>query len=361
MRKPTTIACALAAFALAACSAGADSGGGTRPAAQGGASSPAASGPGCESVDLSRPPAQPTTLRIGHGAAAEEPFWLLALDDTLAQNKNRWYRFDLKPFRATGERLTAYQAGELDGVVISPQAQIRGTARGALDLYAIATIMREAEPDAFSTSFIAKEGSGVTGVEQLKGKKIGIIDPGTQLDFLARQGVAKGGGQPERDAQYVVLPFPSQGEALQGGQIDVAGLAEPFYTLAKSKGGVVDVFDASDVTDFSYDLLTLSFKREFVDKNLGAICAFAADYRKSMAYWKNSKQEARGKLLGTPFVQLPPPVYAQVKDYGRPADGTVDTEGMRKMTDLMIQFKILEERDRVDVNTLVRRGVSIGH
>lgn len=353
-RRMRTTALALgAALALAACSAGKNN---ASPQA-----AAASDAPGCDSIDLNTPPATPTTIRFGHGVASEEPFWLLAVDDKLASHKGSWYQMDLKPFRGTAERLTAYQAGELDAVVISPQAQIAGTARGALNLYTVATIMREGGKDAFSTSFVATDASGINGVNDLKGKTIAIVDEGSQLDFLARQGISKGGGNPERDAKYVVFPFPAQTEALRGGQIDVAGLPEPFFTLAMSTPGVHKVFDAADVSDYSYDLLTMSFDRKFVDSHLGAVCAWAADFRASMTYWKTNKAEARQKLIGTSFVPLPGPVYAKTGDYERPDDGAVDTAGQAKMVDQMIKFGILKESDRVDPNTLVRKGVSIGH
>jgi len=355
LRRYTRTAAALgAAITLAACSAGED----TTSTPQ---AAPDESAEGCDSIDLDSPPASPTTIRIGHGAASEEPFWLLAVDDELATHKGSWYDMDLKPFRGTGERLTAYQAGELDAVVISPQAQIQGTARGALDLYAVATIMREGGKDSFSTSFVSMEGSSITSTDDLLGKRIAIIDEGSHLDFLARQGIEQGGGDPDRDAEYVVFPFPAQEESLRGGQIDVAGLPEPFYTLATSKGGITKVFDAADVSDFSYDLLTMSFDKEFLEQNLGAVCAWAADYRESMEYWKTENEAARKQLVGTDFVPLPEPIYLQTGDYERPDDGVVDTEGMTKMIDQMVEFGILEESDRLDPETLVRKGVSIGH
>ena len=360
MRTTTTGAALLVAGLLAAgCSGGVEDT--AAPADDAAPAQDASAAPGCDSVDLTQPPDEPTTMRIGHGFAAEEPFWLLAVDDELASRKGEWYEMDLQPFRATAERLTAYQAGELDAVVISPQAQIRGAARGALDLYAVVTIMREAEPDAFSTSFVASEGSGITSPADLTGQQIAIVDSGSQLDFLARLGVQQGGGDPERDAEYVTFPFPAQGEALAAGQIDVAGLPEPFYTLAKSSGGVVDVFDAADVTDFAYDLLTVSFDQQFLEDNVGAVCAFVADYGDAMEYWQSSKEEARRTLEPTDFIQIPLDVYLQTGDYARPDGGAVDTEGMASMLDTMIETGILEEADRVDVQTLVRPGVSVGH
>ena len=191
--------------------------------------------PAARGVDLSSPPEEPTTIRVGHGRAAEEPFWLMTVMEDLTEYQGDWYDLELQPFRGTEERLQAYQAGDLDAVVVSPQAQIRGTAAGALDLVAVGTIMREAEPDAFSTSFLSLEGSGIESVEDLEGASIAVVDIGSQLDFLAKAGVRQGGFDPDTAAQYVVFPFPAQEEALRGGQVDVIGLPEPFYTLAKQK------------------------------------------------------------------------------------------------------------------------------
>lgn len=315
----------------------------------------------CEDADLSSPPDEPVTMRIGHGRAAEEPFWLMTAAPDNTQYQGEWYEMELLPFRGTEERLQAYQAGELDAVAISPQAQIRGQATGALELYAIGTVMREAEPDAFSTSFVALEDSGITSMEDLSGASIAVVDIGSQLDFLARAGVRQGGGDSDSDADYIVFPFPAQEEALRGGQIDVAGLPEPFYTLAMNSGGVVDVFDAADITDFAYDLLTISFDRGFVESNLGAVCAWAADYEASMEYYRENTEEARSQLVGSQFVELPEEVYLETGDYARPEGGVVDTEGMQQMLDQMIEFDILTEEDRVDPEELVLPGVSLGH
>lgn len=320
-----------------------------------------AGGEGCEGVDLASAPDEPVTVRIGHGVAAEEPFWLMTVDPSLTEHQGSWYEIDMQQFRGTEERLQAYQAGQLDAVVVSPQAQIRGTARGALDLYAIGTIMREAEPDAFSTSFMALEDSGISSLEDLQGKKIGIVDTGSHLDFLARLGVEQGGGDPDTGAEYIVFPFPAQEEALRGGQLDVAGLPEPFFSLAMANGGVQKIYDASDLTDFAYDLLTLSFDRQFVENNLGVVCAFAADYEAAMEEYRTNKDSSRSKLAASDFIPLPEDVYLQIGDYARPEGGVVDTEGMQQMLDLMIEQGILEEQDRVDPATLVLPGVSLGH
>ena len=315
----------------------------------------------CQDVDLASSPKEPVTIRIGHGAAAEEPFWLMSVDKATNKYAGKWYDMKLSPFRGTAERLTAFQAGDLDTIVISPQAQIIGTARGALELYTIATIMRDADSKAFSTSVVALEKSGIDGVKDLKGKTIAIIDEGSQPDFVVRQGLQDAGLDPARDGKFVVLPFPSQEEALRGGQIDVAVLPEPFYTLAMSKGGIKKVYDAADITEFSYDLLTMSFRKTFVEKNIGAVCAWAADFGSSMDVYKSDPAVAKKKLIGTPFITLPESVYLKTSDYARPAGGVVDPKGTEQMMETMIKFGIIKKSDRIDVSTLIRPGVSIGH
>lgn len=342
---------AMAAVSLAACASG-DPGEDVVP--------PAAVGQTCTDVDLSTPPSSPVNIRIGHGVAAEEPFWLLASDDEVSQYDGSWYTLETAQFRGTAERLTAYQAGDLDAVLVSPQVQITGIARGALNLYTIATVMREGEPGAFSSTAIALEGSGITSPADMKDKTIAIIDENSHLDFLARQGLRSAGLDPSTDAQFVVLPFPSQEEALRSGQIDVAIIPEPFYTVANTTGGVTKIFDASDLTDFSYDLLTASFDRDFVENNVGVVCAWASDFAAAMDSYRADVTSAKEILLGTDFVTLPAPIYQASGDYARPAGGVVDLEGTAKMMDIMIEFGILNESDRVDTAELVRPGITLG-
>lgn len=314
----------------------------------------------CEDVDLASPPDEPTTIRFGHGVAAEEPFWLMTVMPDNTQYQDQWYEMDLQQFRGTEERLVAYQAGELDAVIITPNALVTGTAADSLDLYNIVTVMQDAFEGAFSTSFIALEESGITDLEDLQGQQIAVVDLGSHLDFLARVAMQEAGHDPEADAEYVVLPFPAQEDALRQGQIDVAGLPEPFYSAAHAAGGVVDVFNAADVLDFSFDLLTLAFDRQFVEDNLGAVCAWVDDYQSSMEFYRSENEEARRALAASDFVPLPEEVYLATGDYARPEGGTVDVDGLQQFIDGMIDFGLLDESERVDPQTLVKPGVSAG-
>lgn len=349
-RVRTTAVVCLAMLGTAACADDSEDAG----------SEMAAADVSCDDVDYDNPPDAPVPIRIGHGVAAEEPFWLMAVRPDLTEHEGSWYELQMESFRATADRLVAYQAGELDAVVTTPNALITGEARASLDLYNIATVMREAEAGAFSTTFVALESSGITSTADLADTTIGIVDVGSHIDVLARVGVRDGGYDPATDAEYVVFPFPAQEDALREGQTEVASLPEPFYSLAHQNGGVVDVFDAADVLDFGFDLLTLSFDRSFVEENTEAVCAWRTDYERAMEFWRDENEEARMALAATDYIPLPEEAYLNIGDYARPQGGAVDIEGLTQFMETMIELDVLEEEDRVDPNVFVYQGVTAG-
>src|SRR5215216_6809720 len=189
----------------------------------------------CATVDLANAPDSPVSIRLGHGFAAEEQVWLMQARPDLTQYQGEWYELEYTPFRATEERYSAYQAGDLDALTVSAPALIRAVAQG-IPSKAVVTVTRETE-EQHTTRGVALDDSGITGPEDLRGKTIGIVDIGTATDYWAKSAVASAGYDFRTDAEYVVLPFPAQEEALRSGQIDVASLPEPFYTIANLNGG----------------------------------------------------------------------------------------------------------------------------
>lgn len=345
----------LAVFTVLGLMAAACGGGDDEAATPGGA---VAGGQTCADIDLSKPPAAPVNVRIGHGVASEEPFWLMKADPSSTKHQGTWYSLEYSQFRASEERLVAYQAGKLDAALVPPQVVIRGIAQG-LNVVPMATVMREGEND-FNTTFLALESSGIKEQKDLKGKTLAIIDLGSHLDYVAKAAVEEGGANFRTDAKYVVLPFPAQEQALRGGQVDVIGLAEPFYSAAKAKGGVVDLFDAVDVTGFPFDLLTVVFDKKFVEQNPGVVCAWVTDYQAAMAKYKSDKETARTAIHKAGFVQVPLPVYVKTQDYERPDKGVVDVAAYEQFNDKLIEFGILQQPQKVDAEKLSLPGFTAG-
>lgn len=352
-RKLVTTAVAIAALALGAC-------GGPDEDEAGGGQSAAAPSRTCDQVDLSKPAGEPVTIRLGHGRASEEPLWLMEAMPELTEHDGKLYDIDFRGFRGTGERLTAFQAGDLDAAIFAPQALIRGVARGAFDAAPVVTVIREAEPGAFSTTFSAKKGGQVTDVQGLAGQTIGIVDLGSHIDYLAKKAVSEGGAQPS-EARYVVVPFPTMADSITGGRIAVGALPEPFHTLALQSGQIQDVFTAADVTESPFDLLMVGFDRKFIQDNVEAVCAFREDYQRSLSFYEDNREQARKAIVeNTKFVELPLPIYLKTEDYGQPENGRFDPDSMQQLMDEMIELGVLKEDERIDVRKLAIPGVTAG-
>lgn len=325
-----------------------------------GSSKPVALAKTCSQINLSKPPSTPVHMRIGRGVAAEEPLWLMDAMPSVTKYQGKWYTMTMTPYQSDPTRLVAYEAGQLDGGSTTSQGFITGTARGLLHLSAVATIALEADPNAFSTTFVARNGSGINSVRDLKGKRIGTVGPNTDTEELAKAAVKAGGFNPQTDAQYIDLPFPTQAQALHAGQIDVAALPEPFFTLAMAKGGIHPVFNAYQVMGFSFDLLTLVFQNSFIQQHPGAVCAFRDDFQSAMAYYQAHKTQARTILAEKRFVKLPLAIYLKTPDYGRPPNGDFNPQALQKLISKSISLGVFQPTDRISVRRLYVPGITAG-
>lgn len=306
----------------------------------------------CETVDLDDAPDEPVTIRFGHGAAAEEQVWLMAANPEITEHQGSWYELEASAFRGNEERFTAYQAGELDALTTSAPTLVSAVASG-ITVKASVSVSREAAEGDFRTTYVALEESGIEAPEDLAGKKIGIVDIGSATEYWAKSAVASADLDPETDVEYVVLPFPAQEEALRNGQIDVAVMVEPFYTMAQNSGGLVDVFDSLTGPGFDQELILFGFDNQFREDNPEVVCAWIEDFEAATAWYNENKEEAKQLLVEEEFVSTPIEVYSEAGDWLRADDVTVDVDKLDQLIESMIEFEVLTEDQRVPAADLV--------
>ena len=74
--------------------------------------------------------AQPATLRLGYGTAAEEPLWLIVAKPELAKNQGKAYTLDATRFTGSDKRGQAFEAGAIDLASSSANGVIFAAAEG---------------------------------------------------------------------------------------------------------------------------------------------------------------------------------------------------------------------------------------
>lgn len=131
--------------------------------------------------------------------------------------------------------IDALLSGQVDMASPSGALGITGVADfkkpGELKIYAVSGGDLQISNDAF----LVKSDSPVKAIEELKGKKLGIL-PGIQWRTISRHILAKHNLVADTDVQIVELAPALQAPALASGQVDALLAIEPMPTIVKAKG-----------------------------------------------------------------------------------------------------------------------------
>jgi len=151
-------------------------------------------------------------------------------------------RVEEKMFAKGLDVMQAIIAGELDVGATASEAAIQGRAGGA-PIVVVAGFARG------GARLVARPGLNITGVAQLKGKKVGVTRGGIQevllMAELARHGLSSS-ATGRKDVHLVYLAYPDLNGALLGKQIDAMMQSEPQSSQAINRGFGVEVLKPYD-------------------------------------------------------------------------------------------------------------------
>jgi NitT/TauT family transport system substrate-binding protein len=151
-------------------------------------------------------------------------------------------RIEERLFAKGVDIMPAIVAGEIDAAASAAEAAIAGRANGA-PVVAVAGFARGA------VRLLAATGSGITTVEGLKGKRVGVTRGGTQeLVLLAEldQHHLTWSERPGKDVRILYLAFADLNQALAGHQIDAMCQTEPQSSQALARKIAVEIIRPYD-------------------------------------------------------------------------------------------------------------------
>jgi NitT/TauT family transport system substrate-binding protein len=186
----------------------------------------------------------------------------------------------------TSEGAAALESGQADIASVLTEGVISLASAGS-DTKIVANMLTEDQ-------HILYAGEGITRIEDLVGKKVGVVGPGSGTEILAKHLFEESGLSAEQ-AQYVPSGAASaQVAALISGQIDSAGLVPPYDSTAEAEG-LNKILEYRDVIP---DLTPQVFatKQESLDKKAEALRNFIAAYTES-TNWIVENEEAAIDIL----------------------------------------------------------------
>lgn len=134
------------------------------------------------------------------------------------------------------------------------------------------------------------ESSSVTDAVGLAGRRVGVNTLGasfhyTTLEYLKQHGVSL------ESVEFVVMPHGNLEQALRSGQIDAAGMIDPFSEIAFQRGGLRVLFTAYDVLgENQFSLIFMSEKK--IEQNPEAVRKFVRAYQKAINFIDENPDEA---------------------------------------------------------------------
>jgi ABC-type nitrate/sulfonate/bicarbonate transport system substrate-binding protein len=294
---------------------------------------------------------QPVEIRMGVGTASEEQAWLVKARPDLTPNQNKLYKYTMSMFRSGGERLTAFQAGQLDALTSSTTGVLFAASKNVPIIVPVS--MARESTKTFSTSYLALADSDVAATN-LKGKTIGINGYRTSIELYARIAIAKAGLDPERDVKWLIVPLPQMAEALRQKKIDLGAFPTTFAYLAMQAGGVKKVFDSAGISGIEEEF-DVAFSPAFIRKHPEAVRGFVSDFVALTRFFEEKPDEARKSLLDSGIVQVDPKIYLSMtakNDLLRTVEATKPDAAMfARLQDELIKVGFQEKR--VDINAVV--------
>ena len=217
--------------------------------------------------------AQPATLRLGYGTAAEEPLWLVVAKPELAKNQGKAYTLDATRFTGSDKRGQAFEAGAIDLASSSANGVIFAAAEG-VSAKIVASVSRES-PRGFSTGFYVKDSSPIRSIADLKGKTVAASAPGTAPYFTLAWFLKKN-GLSVKDVTVVNLEPAAAAQAFVAGQNDAAMTYEPYLSTVRDNPAAGKII--ATTLDYPMIMDTFGCTPKFLADNPKAAQALANSY-----------------------------------------------------------------------------------
>jgi NitT/TauT family transport system substrate-binding protein len=229
----------------------------------------------CGKAETSNTPASETpkkTITIGVLPDTDSVPFVIA--DQKGYFEKAGVNVKIEQFKSAKDRDSAFQGGQLDGVITDVLA-VAFAKEGGFD------VKITSKTDG-SYKLLAAKTSAIDSVDKLKGKSV-AISKNTLIEY-ATDKLLQSANFSESDIKKEVIPqIPTRLEMLQNGKVDTATLPEPMATLAVKNGAIV--IDSTD--KHSINPGVLAFTSKSIKESSNEIKAVYKAYNEAVNYINN--------------------------------------------------------------------------
>ncbi len=293
----------------------------------------------------------PVKIRIGWSTMPGHMIPVLFQNPKILRHYGQSYTVEPISFRGSSPQLTALAAGEIDLMTSSSGTLALAVTNADLDVKVVADVFQEGVPGYHSETFVTLADSGITKVEDLRGKRVGSNAIGSASDSAMRARLDKAGIKP-RDFTSIQAAFPSMVALLDDKKVDLAPVLMPQLIAVKADPKYRVLFTAGDGLGHT-DSVFLIASSSFIKDHHEAMQDFIEDYVRAMKWFKDPANHAAGAEIVAKFMKVPVSDVAYQftrDDYYRDPNQRPDLPALQNTIDILNKIGLVPKTIQVVPN-----------
>jgi NitT/TauT family transport system substrate-binding protein len=289
----------------------------------------------------------PVKIRAGWVSAPASLVPLLFAKPGVAKHHGQSYQFEPIYFSSSNLQITAISQGELDvaafGYTSFPLA-IQNA--GLSDLRIIADEIQDGAPDYYSTPYFVRKDSGISKIEEMKGKIAVTNGLGSGVDIIMRTALRRHGLEAQRDYTMIEAPFPTHKAMLKEHKGDLVVGVLPFSYDPELNEFAKPLF----TTQSSLGRIALSFwvaRKTFIDRNTAALLDLLEDYGTVLHWLYDPANHKEAVEITARFLRRPPALFDDwlftKRDFYRDLDGKPDLQVIQESIEKVKELGFIKE------------------
>jgi NitT/TauT family transport system substrate-binding protein len=293
--------------------------------------------------------AQPTeeklsTVTVGYTPTIVLPQPLVGTEEGQYEKLIPGVKFEKKLFNAGSGVVEQLRAGTIQIGFSGPYPAIKAFAKAG-DVVLLANAANG------GTEISVLKNSPIKSVKDLKGKKIGVNQPGSTVDAFVRNQLIKAGLKPDTDVKILEVAPGDQAEYLTSGQVDAVAAPAPWPSQVQLTANARPLVNWKDIlaggeysSGAAYTTKTFADAHpEFIKQFLSAHKQITDDLNKDrtkadarvLAAWsKVSQKTLKPEVAKAAFATIKFTDAPDGKDLQNQADIALATGGLKKQVDL---------------------------
>jgi sulfonate transport system substrate-binding protein len=303
--------------------------------------------------------AEPVKIRVGWVVPTTD--WVLFMSEKRELTRHLGKSYAMEPVRFASSP-TVITALANDGIDIGNLAfstlaiAIRNAGLG--DLRVITDLFQDGVADHFSNEFLVAREGAIGRVEDLKGKVIATPGAAGAIDIAMRVMLRRHGLEEKRDYTMVEAPMPAMKAMLAEHKVDLAPGVPPFAFDPDMRAIGRVLFTQRDALGPT-QMLVLTARRQFLDKNRAAMIDFLEDNLRVMRWYLDPVNHDAAVAIAAKLTKQPPEKFSDWlftrRDYYRDPNMVPNVRMLQANMDLQRDSGFLNEP--IDITNYVDLGL----